>query len=586
MTENLDKMRHSLSHIMAQAVLELYPDAKLTIGPAIETGFYYDFDLGGRTFEKDDLKKIEKAMHHIVNQGQSFEAYELPVAEAKEKLAANPYKLELIDELAANGETKINFYRNLDAVGKVCFSDMCRGPHLASTKEVGAFKLDKVAGAYWRGDEKRQMLQRVYGLAFETTAELEEYLQRREEAEKRDHRKLGKELGLFIFSELVGPGLPIYTFKGNIVREEIIKYSEELQTRIGYQQVHTPNINKADLFRVSGHYDLYKNDMLQVHSHYTDEEYYLKPMNCPQHTQVFASELRSYKDLPIRISDFANIYRDEKPGELSGLSRLRCFAQDDGHCFCREDQIEEEFKSVLEIIKEALTTYNLKYHVRLSLWDEARKSDYIGGEEIWDKAQKKLRDILVSNNMEFVVGEGEAAFYGPKMDIMAFDALGREWQISTIQLDFNMPNRFGLKYIDSDGQEKTPVMIHRAIVGSPDRFMSILIEHYGGAFPTWLSPVQVKVISVGAAHVARAQEVAAALKSSKVRVAVADDNETVGYKIRSAEKEKIPYMIVIGDREVESGQITIRERGVVEQSTSDLSAFIENLTTKIQKRLS
>ncbi len=582
--QNLHDMRHSLSHIMAQAVLKFFPEAKLAIGPAIDDGFYYDFDLAEESFSADDLKKIEKQMQDIVKQKQEFEKFELTLVEAREKLKNNPYKLELIDELEQKGEVNVSFYRNINKNGEVMFEDMCSGPHLENTGEVGFFKLDKVAGAYWRGNEKNKMLQRIYGLAFSTKDELKEFVQLREEAIKRDHRKLGKELGLFVFSELVGPGMPLYTPKGNILRQMVVDYSDELNQKIGYGKVHTPNMNKAELFKVSGHYDKYKEDMLRVVSNYTDEEYYLKPMNCPQHTQLFASELRSYKDLPIRYCDFANLYRDEKPGELSGLTRLRCFAQDDGHSFCREDQIEQEFLAVLQVINEALNTYGMNYYVRLSLRDPEKKEGYIGSDEVWEKAQNVLEDLLKKQKIDYVVGLGEAAFYGPKMDIMVRDALKREWQISTIQLDLNMPTRFGLKYVDKDGSEKTPVMIHRAIVGSPDRFLGILLEHYGGNFPVWLAPVQVKLIAVGEAHIEFCQELSSKLKENKIRVEIDQCDETVGYKIRKAEKEKVPYMVVIGDKEVGGGDLSVRIKGQDDQVNLTVNDLIAEIKEKNAQR--
>lgn len=582
--QNLHDMRHSLSHIMAQAVLKFFPGAKLAIGPAIDDGFYYDFDLAEESFSADDLKKIEKQMQDIVKQKQEFEKFELTLVEAREKLKNNPYKLELIDELEQKGEVNVSFYRNINKNGEVMFEDMCSGPHLENTGEVGFFKLDKVAGAYWRGNEKNKMLQRIYGLAFSTKDELKEFMQLREEAIKRDHRKLGKELGLFVFSELVGPGMPLYTPKGNILRQMVVDYSDELNQKIGYGKVHTPNMNKAELFKVSGHYDKYKEDMLRVVSNYTDEEYYLKPMNCPQHTQLFASELRSYKDLPIRYCDFANLYRDEKPGELSGLTRLRCFAQDDGHSFCREDQIEQEFLAVLQVINEALNTYGMNYYVRLSLRDPEKKEGYIGSDEVWEKAQNVLEDLLKKQKIDYVVGLGEAAFYGPKMDIMVRDALKREWQISTIQLDLNMPTRFGLKYVDKDGSEKTPVMIHRAIVGSPDRFLGILLEHYGGNFPVWLAPVQVKFIAVGEAHIEFCQELSSKLKENKIRVEIDQCDETVGYKIRKAEKEKVPYMVVIGDKEVGGGDLSVRIKGQDDQVNLTVNDLIAEIKEKNAQR--
>ncbi len=582
--QKIDSMRHSLSHILAQAVLKYYPEAKLTIGPAVDNGFYYDFDLGDKSFSDEDLKNFQKEMERIIKDKQKFEQFDLSIEEAKAKLANNPYKLELIEDLVKEGETKISFYRNVNDKGEVVFEDMCIGPHAENTREVGAFKLDKIAGAYWRGKEENKMLQRLYGLAFATKDELFQYVKMREEALKRDHRKVGKEMGLFVFSDLVGPGLPLYTFKGAIVRQLIIDYTNELQKGIGYQTVHTPNMNKAELFKVSGHYDKYKDDMFLVKSNYTDEEYYLKPMNCPQHTQIYGSELRSYKDLPLRIADFANLYRDEKPGELNGLSRLRCFCQDDAHCFCREDQIESEFLAILGIIKTALNTYGLKYRIRLSLWDENNQEKYLGSPEVWNKSQALLEKLLIDHKIEYEVGVGEAAIYGPKMDILAKDAMGREWQISTIQLDFIMPVRFKLSYIDSDGSEKTPIMIHRAIIGSPERFMGILIEHYAGNFPFWLAPEQVRIISVGEKHQSKVNEIADKMKANNIRVQVDISGETVGYKIRHAEKDKVPYMLVVGDKEMESGEVTVRVKGVEEQLTVAVEKLIEEMVSKNKNR--
>ena len=428
------------------------------------------------------------------------------------------------------------------------------------------------------------MLTRIYGLAFGSKKELEDYEKQMEEAKKRDHKKLGKELGLFVFSELVGSGLPLYTFKGATLRREIINFCNELQKGIGYQEVHTPNMNRAELFKVSGHYEKYKEDMFKVSSQYTKEEYFLKPMNCPQHTQIFASEGRSYRDLPIRIADFANLYRDEKPGQLSGLTRLRSFCQDDGHSFCREDQIKEEFNLVLGIINRALKTYGMKYKIRLSLWDETKKEKYLGDSAVWEKSQKLLEEILKENKIEYFVGIGEAAIYGPKMDIITTDSIGREWQISTIQLDFIMPERFGLKYTDKDGKEKTPVMVHRAIIGSPERFMGILIEHYAGNFPLWLSPVQVKVIPVRDSHNEYSKKVFEVLKKAGIRAELDINDENLGKKVRVAKVQKIPYWIVIGDKDIEAGKITLenREKGNLGQFSSE--EVVKMFTEEIEKK--
>ena len=570
---SIETIRHSLSHILAAAVQELYPDVKFAIGPAIDIGFYYDFDFGDKKIGDAELKEIEKKMEHLIKQNLKFSILNFKIDEAIKKAGEEnqPYKKELIEDLKQKGEKEVSYY----TVGK--FTDLCKGPHIENTNQIpkGAWKLNKLAGAYWRGDEKNKMLTRIYALAFATKEELDNYLKMISEAEKRDHRKLGKEMGLFVFSDLVGPGLPIYTEKGAAVRREIINYSNELQKSIGYREVHTPNITKAELFKVSGHYEKYQEDMLRVVSHYSDEEYFLKPMNCPHHTQIYASQMRSYKDLPIRIADFANLYRDEKPGELSGLTRLRCFCQDDGHCFCREEQIKEEFVAVLNIIKKALATYDMKYNVRLSLWDENKKEKYLGDPATWEKSQKILEDILIENNISYYKAPGEAAIYGPKMDLISKDSLGREWQISTIQLDFIMPQRFGLTFIDSDGKAKTPVMIHRAIVGSPERFMGILIEHYAGNFPAWLAPVQIKILSVGEGHIDFCRGLMKKFQSENVRVELDEDNETVGNKTRKAVNEKVPYILVVGDKEMQSGKLAVRERGSRDTKEMDITELIK-----------
>jgi len=575
----LDSQRHSLAHLLAAAVMEIWPDTLRTIGPAIDNGFYYDFEFSSPISDKD-LPKIEKKMKEILKNWTEFKGEEKTEAEAKEHNKDNPYKLELIEEIAGKGE-KITFYKSGD------FVDLCRGGHVENpSKDIkpDAFKLDRVAGAYWRGDEKNKMLTRIYGLAFETKAELNAHLEQREEAIKRDHRKIAREQDLLVFSDLVGSGMPLYTPKGAIVRNSIISFSRELNKEIGYGEVHTPNFNKAELFKISGHYDKYKEDMLTVHSQYSEEDFFLKPMNCPQHTQIYASRPRSYRDLPIRYSDFANLYRDERPGELSGLTRLRCFCQDDGHSFCREDQIKSEFESVLRVVKKALLTYGVNYKIRLSLWDSEKPEKYLGSPEVWERSQEILESILDENKIEYEKGVGEAAIYGPKMDIIMKDSLGREWQISTIQLDFIMPQRFKLSYTDSDGKEKTPVMIHRAIVGSPERFMGILIEHYAGAFPLWLAPVQVKVIPVRINHNEYARKVFEALKENGIRAEIDENDENLGSKVRDAKNNKIPYWLVIGDKEVLVGKVNLesRDNGTLGQISPD--ELVQKLLQEIQSK--
>jgi len=576
--QQIEKIRHSLSHIMAAAVLDLYPKAKLGIGPAIENGFYYDFELRGvQNSANLDLAKIEEKMREIISQNLKFEKKNMPKRNAKKIFALQPYKLELIKDLP--GETVSLYYTDE-------FVDLCKGPHVKNTKEINpkTFKLSKTAGAYWKGDEKNKMLTRIYGLAFETEKELQDYLAMIAEAERRDHRKLGESLDLFTFSELVGPGLPLYTFKGTTILNEIKNYSNELQKEIGYQEVQTPSMNRAELFKVSGHYDKYKDDMFTVHSHYTKEQYFLKPMNCPQHTQIFASKPRSYKDLPIRIADFSQLHRDEKTGELSGLTRLRGFRQDDGHSFCREDQIKDEFKSVLSAVEKAMKTYGMNYKVRLSLWDPKQPEKYLGDAKTWKKAQQMLEEILVENKIEYFKAVGEAAIYGPKMDLISRDSLGREWQISTIQLDLIMPQRFGLKYIDSDGKEKTPVMVHRAIVGSPERFFGILIEHYAGVFPLWLAPVQVAIIPISEKHIEYAKIVSEELRKNNIRIEIRNENETLGKKIREAEMQKIPYLVILGDKEIASNALAVRARGKSDLGQMQINVFIDKIKEEINNK--
>jgi len=572
-SSNIEKIRHSLSHILASSVMEFWPKAKLGVGPAVENGFYYDIQLP-KPLEPQDLEKIEDKMKELIKQNLKFEKKNITKRVAKKLFAVQPYKLDLIKELP--GE-------NVSTYTTGEFVDLCKGPHIKSTKEIlpNTFKLTKVAGAYWKGNEKNKMLTRIYGIAFETEKELMDYLAMLAEAEKRDHRKLGEALDLFTFSELVGPGLPLYTFKGTAVLNEIKNYSNQLQGAIGYQEVLTPSMNRAELFKVSGHYEKYKDDMFRVCSHYTKEDYYLKPMNCPQHTQIFAAKPRSYKDLPIRIADFSQLHRDEKTGELSGLTRLRGFRQDDGHAFCREDQIKDEFKSVLSAIEKAMKTYGMNYKIRLSLWDPKQPEKYLGDAKTWKKSQQMLEEILIENKIEYFKAVGEAAIYGPKMDLVSKDSLGREWQISTIQLDFIMPQRFKLTYIDSDGKEKTPVMIHRAIVGSPERFFGILIEHYAGAFPLWLSPVQAAVIPIAERHFAYAKEVQKQLKENNVRVELKDENETLGKKIRAAEMQKIPYLLIIGDREIEAKSVGVRARGKGDLGATKVDDFVNKIKEEI-----
>lgn len=575
----IEKIRHSLSHIMTIAVLEQYPKAGLGVGPAIDDGFYQDYGLPEKLSDAD-LPAIEKRMKELIKKHLDFIRVLKPKAEALAYYAHDPYKREMIEEFYPEADAQVQLYET----GGVL--NLCKGGHVENTRDIPstAFKLTKIAGAYWRGDEHKPQLQRIYGVAFENKDELAAFEHRVAEAEKRDHRKLGADLDLFMFSPLVGPGLPLFTPRGTIVREEIRKYSEELQRAMGYEFVHTPNINKGELFKVSGHYDKFRGDMFLVKSNYTEEEYFLKPMNCPQATQLYARTKRSYRELPIRYADFANLYRDEKPGELVGLTRLRAFSQDDSHCFCREDQIAAEFSAILDAIMGMLKTYGLEPTIRLSLRDEAAKEKYLGDDAIWQKSQALMRDLLREKEISFTEAEGDAAFYGPKMDVIAKTAIGHEFQISTIQLDFNQPERFGLSYTDEDGKEQCPVMIHKAMVGSLERFMGILIEHYAGNFPVWLAPVQVQIISVGGDHIEAAHAMAKEFRQAGVRVAVDDANESVGKKIRSAEKMRVPYMLVLGDKELNSGQLVVRVRGQEETVQTSVTEFTAKLQDSLRSR--
>lgn len=574
----IEAKRHTLSHLLAAAVAQLYPAARPTIGPAIDTGFYYDFDT--REIKEGGLAAIEASMRELLPTWTEFSHREVSAAEARDMFADNPFKIELINELEKEGSS-ITLY--------TCggFTDLCRGGHTehpATDIAPDSFTIDRVAGAYWRGDEKNPMLTRVYGIAFDSKSEVDAYLAQREEAKKRDHRKIAKEQGLLVFSDLVGSGMPLFTPKGNIIRSQIVNFSRELNTELGFGEVHTPNVNKGELFKISGHYDKYKEDMLQVRSQYVEDEMFLKPMNCPQHTQIYASQPRSYRDLPIRFSDFAVLYRDERPGELSGLTRLRSFAQDDGHIFCREDQIETEISNVLGAIQKALATYQIDYWMRLSLRDPEKKEKYLGEDATWEKSQAIMRKLLVEKNVPHKEALGEAAFYGPKMDLMAVDAIGREWQISTIQLDFTMPGRFGLEYVAEDGSKKTPVMIHRALTGSPDRFMGVLIEHYAGAFPTWLSPTQVRILSVSEKHAAYAERVYETLQAAHIRTECDTTNESLGKKIRDAKTEKIPYILIVGDKEVEANTVSIDSRDHGKQDPQPVEIFIATIEEEIRNR--
>ena len=577
-SKDLEYLRHSAAHLLAAAVLELWPKAKLTLGPAIEDGFYYDIDFGNTKISEEDFPKIEKKMHEIVKTWKGFEKHDVSKEEALKEFKGNEYKEELIEEHSVDS-SQLTVYQSGN------FRDLCRGGHIDNPSEnLKYFKLLTVAGAYWRGSEKNKMLTRIYGTIFPTQKELDDYLNLQEEARKRDHRKLGKELDLFTFSDLVGAGLPLFTPKGALIRRMLNEYVESVQSAQDYMQVWTPQIVKADLFKTSGHYDKYKENLFRVTSNYSDDEFYLKPMNCPQHTQIYASKPRSYKDLPIRLTDFAMLYRDEKPGELSGLARVRAFSQDDCHIFCREDQVDEEADRALSMIKEIMKTFGLTYRYRLSTRDPEHPEKYIGDPKIWDKTEKWAVEIMKRNNIDYFDGPGEAAFYAPKMDLIAKDSLGREWQLSTLQIDYFLPERFSLVYIDSDGKEKRPVMLHRAILGSTERAMMVLIEHFAGNFPTWLTPVQVKMLPITERNLEYAQRVAQILRDNGIRTEVDDRNERLQAKIRDAQMEKVAYMLIVGDKEQEAEKVAVRKRDGKDLGATSLEKFVEDTKREISEK--
>ncbi|MFH1181130.1 MAG: threonine--tRNA ligase [bacterium] len=574
----IETIRHSLAHILAYAVQDLWPATKFGIGPAIENGFYYDFQFPN-PIAPEDLPKIEKKMRELIRQDIKFEKKTISKTEGEKLFVDQPYKLELVNEKFKNQNEKLTTYKSGD------FIDLCAGPHIQSTREIpiDGFELTKLAGAYWRGSEKNPMLTRIYGVAFATKKDLEDYLKLQEEAEKRDHRILGKKLDLFTFSELVGSGLPLYTPKGALVRQLLNNYVEELQSNIGCTQVWTPQMAKADLFKTSGHYDKYKDSMFRVVSNFSEEEFFLKPMNCPQHTQIYASQMRSYRDLPLRYSDFAMLYRDEKPGELNGLARVRSFSQDDLHIFCREDQVDKEIDVALKMTKKIMKTFGFKYRYRLSTRDPQHFEKYIGDPKTWDKVEKWAEKIMMRNKIEYFPGPGEAAFYAPKMDLIATDALGREWQLSTVQIDFVMPERFDLTYVDEKGQKVRPVMIHRAIIGSAERFIMILLEHYAGAFPLWLSPVQVEILNITDKHLRYAKSVLKELMAENIRAELKTDG-TVSKRIRQAELQKIPYILVLGDKEIKTKSVAVRKRGKGDVGTMKLTKFVKIAKEEIQNK--
>lgn len=582
--EYLHAMRHSLAHITAAAVKKLWPEAKFGVGPVVDNGFYYDIDLGEQKISESDFKKIEKEMRTIINQAQDFDRFEMPVDEAIEwaKVNGQPYKEELLNDLKRSGTTvakdldadelglaaegdaaveKVSFYKNGE------FVDLCRGPHVANTKEVGAFKLLRVAGAYWRGNEKNAQMQRLYGVAFATQEELDQYLAMLEEGRARDHRKLGKELDLYTVSPLVGAGLPLFTPRGTVLRDVVAQYSNQLRQKHGFQKVWTPHITKKDLYETSGHWAKFGDALFLVTSQETSDEFALKPMNCPHHTQIYASSPRSYKDMPVRFLETTTDYRDEKTGELGGLNRVRSLTQDDSHVFARPDQIEQEINNLLAAARELYESIGMKLRVRLSYRDSGE--GYLGELSLWESAQEQLKNAVIANGLEYFEQEGEAAFYGPKIDFMATDAIGREHQVATVQLDFVQPQRFGLTYTDAEGNAAQPVMIHCALLGSIERFLSVFIEHTAGWFPLWAAPEQIRILTINDTVLDYVEEIKALLSETvlmapvrynELRFTVDDRNESLGKKIREATNFKIPVQLIIGGKDKEAREVSVRTR--------------------------
>jgi len=599
---HLHAMRHSLAHITAAAVKRIWPEAKFGVGPVVENGYYYDIDLGDKKISEDDFGKIEKVMAEIVAENQDFERFTMPIDDAIAWARDNsqPYKEELLNDLKRSGTTvakdldasemgtiaegdaaldEVSFYKNGD------FTDLCRGPHVANTSEVGAFKLMRIAGAYWRGNENNPQMQRLYGVAFATKEELDVYLERLEQAKLRDHRKLGKDLDLYTVSSLVGIGLPLFTPRGTVLRDILAGYSNQLRQRLGFEKVWTPHITKTSLYETSGHWAKFGDELFLVTSQETSDKMALKPMNCPHHTQIYASKPRSYKDMPVRFLETATDYRDEKTGELGGLNRVRSLTQDDSHAFCRRDQIENEIEGLLSAANELYSTIGMKLRVRLSYRDES--DAYLGDPELWETAQQQLKSAVTKNNLEYFEQEGEAAFYGPKIDFMATDAIGREHQVATVQLDFVQPERFGLEYTDANGNPQRPVMIHCALLGSIERFLSVFIEHTAGWFPFWAAPEQVRILTINDTVLDYVGEVESILKDTvlmqplkynQVRFTRDDRNESLGKKIREATAWKIPVQLIIGPKDRDAREVSVRtQSGEEKVSLEQLSNYLKAL---------
>ncbi|MBI3618726.1 threonine--tRNA ligase [Candidatus Peregrinibacteria bacterium] len=586
---DLHKLRHSLAHVLAQAALKLWPGTKITIGPPIDYGCYYDF-LFQKPISEDDFPAIEKEMTKIIHQAQTFRCDDLTPTDAKKfwKNRHQPFKVELIEDLEKNeGVTSVSHYANIGPKGEETFVDLCRGGHVESFKEipVDCFKIMSIAGAYWRGDEKREQLTRIYVAAFPTKAELDQYFKNREEAAKYDHRVLGREMHLFVLSEIVGLGLPMLAPKGAIIRQELENWIREELKRRGYSFAYTPNIGRADLYKKSGHLDFFRENIFPL-LEADDSAYVLKPMNCPHHMEVYRSEPHSYRDLPVRIAEFGTVYRYEKSGQVGGLTRVRGFTQDDAHIFMRPDQMQQEIEGILDLSFHIYRTLGFNdFTLRLSLHDPAKREQYVGSDENWRMAEETLRKALDAMKLPYVDGVGEAAFYGPKVDLIVRDAFSREWQLGTIpQVDYNMPARFDLHYIDEHGEKKQPIMMHRAIFGSFERFIGVLIEHFKGLFPLWLAPVQVAILPVAEVHEVYAHDLEARLKREGVRVVFLYHTESLGKRIREGETWKIPYLLVMGDKEIAEHSVTVRNVKTKKQVVVPVEEFVSTMTQDIRDR--
>lgn len=574
--KDLNTLNHSCAHVLAQAVKHLYPQAKFWVGPVVEEGFYYDIDLGDQTISDDDLPKIEKEMKKICKDGKRIVRHEVSKEEALEEFKDDEYKLDLINGLE---DGTITTYSQGD------FTDLCRGPHVETVKLCKNFKLIKHSGAYWKGDKNNKVLQRIYGVCFPTKEELEAHLQLLEEAKERDHRRLGKELGIFMFADIVGKGLPMWLPNGFTVRRLLSDYIMNKELELGYEHVMTPSLGNVKLYKKSGHWAHYKDDMFPA-MELDDEAYVLRPMNCPHHMVMYKSTLHSYRDLPVRIAEIANDFRFEASGALTGIERARAFTQNDSHIFCRPDQIAQEFKNVAHLILDVYKDFGFKdYSFRLSLRDKNNKEKYFGNDELWEKSENELREVLKEMNVEFYEAEGEAAFYGPKLDVQVKSALGHDVTLSTIQLDYQLPERFELTYVDENGDKVRPVVIHRAILGSLDRFVAFLLEETKGNLPLWLAPTQVQVIPVKLEyHDEYAKEVVAKLRKAHFRVNIDNRDEKLGYRIREAQLKKIPYQLVLGDNERDNGTVTYRKHGEKKQTTVTFEEFVELLNTEVENK--